>query len=338
MSLPSHDGHDTASRREEDAFTRNFLFPAGEIIRDDDGVRAVMTMAEYMEGWRGIPHGGIAMGAVLELAALLRREEAGRASPYPFTADFRLGGAGVRVGDQVILRICPIPDGAEGTIVRKGETFPYLSAVIGYGRDDPSRREAFLSFLPALPAGVTELTAGGTDLPYYRHCFVCGVARRRPGLERRFRMHGGNPPLALAAAGFSAGDRDSFFRFQTGGILDPLPSLALLDETMGWAGFLAAASGAVTVRIGYTFYRDIRVGERLIFVGRNEKVRGSVASRLLFWTSGGAAAVDGEGRCEPVIAASAQYLGMAELTGQMRQELIPEELTARAFRLAGLTK
>ncbi|MBP8979676.1 MAG: hypothetical protein KBG09_00320 [Syntrophobacterales bacterium] len=334
MSLASQDRNDTSSRRGKNGFTRNFLFPDGEIVRNDDGVRAAMTMAEDKEGWRGIPHGGIAMGAVLALADLLRSEEPARKSPYPLVADFRLGGAGVRVGDKVSVRICPTPDGAEGIIVRTGEAFPYLSAVIGYGRDDLSRMETFGSYMPPFFA---DTEGEGIALPYYRNCFVCGVSRRLPGLERRFwTSGGGSSPLVMATAGFSPGDRETFYRFHTDGLLDPLPSLALLDETMGWAGFLAAASGAVTVRIGYTFYRDIRVGERLLFIGRNEKVRGSAASRLMFWTSGGAAAVDGQGRCEPVIAASAQYLGMAELTGQMRRELIPEELTTRAFRLAGL--
>jgi len=100
---------------------------------------------------------------------------------------------------------------------------------------------------------------------------------------------------------------------------------------------MMAASGAVTVRIGYNFYRDIRPGERLVFIGRSERVRGNAGARIFFWTSGGAVSLDDAGRCEPVIAASAQYLGVAELTEQMRRELIPAELTAQAFRLAGLT-
>ncbi len=334
MSLASQGRNETSFRRKGNVFTRNFLFPAGEIVRDNDGVRAAMTMAEDMEGWRGIPHGGIAMGAVLELAALLHSEEPGRKSSYPLVVDFRLGGAGVKVGDKVTIRICPTPDGAEGTIVRTGETFPYLSAVIGYGRDKLPMMETFRSYLPDR---YEERERERIALPYYRNCFVCGVTRRLPGLERRFwASGGGSSPLVIATAGFSPGDRNTFYRFHTDGILAPLPSLALLDETMGWAGFLAAASGAVTVRISYTFYRDIRVGERLLFIGRNEKIRGSVASRLMFWTSGGAAAVDDQGRCEPVITASAQYLGMGELTGQMRRELIPEELANRAFLLAGL--
>jgi len=324
-----------APGRDGGNFTRNFLFAAAGIVQDGSGVRTTMVMEERLEGWRGIPHGGIAMGAVMELAALLGAEGQEEGAIYPRTADFRLGGARVRIGDEVEVRVWSAPEGIRGNISRPGETAPYLSAVIGCGRDDSQRRNAFQSYLPATIANPADW---GTPLPYYRNCFVCGIARRHPGLQRHFWLHGDPdaPCLAYAAAGFDAGDRDSFYRFSTDGRLTPLPILALLDETMGWAGFMAAASGAVTVRIGYTFYRDIRVGEKIVFFGRSEKVRGSAASRILFWTSGGAAVVDDQGRCEPVIAASAQYLGVAELTGQMRQELIPEELTARAFRLAGL--
>ena len=339
MSSPSSREPSVPIGKNRANFTREFLFADAGIVRDHDGVHTAMTMDERLEGWRRIPHGGIAMGAVMELAALLREEwtEKDRGPEYPLTVDFRLGGAGVRIGDKVEFTVLAAPEGIRGTIFTPGNNYPYLSAVIGYGIDDPQRRETFQSYLPATISNPAE---GGIPLPYYRNCFVCGVARRQPGLERRFLLggdDGGTPRLAYAAAGFDVADGNTFYRFQSGGRLSALPALALLDETMGWAGFLSAASGAVTVRIGYTFYRDIRPGERLVFIGRNERVRGRAGARLFFWTSGGAVSLDDAGRCEPVIASSAQYLGVAELTEQMRQELIPPELTSRAFRMAGIT-
>ena len=331
--------HSAPIEKNRDNFTREFLFANAGIVRDHGGLHTAMIMEERMEGWRGIPHGGIAMGFVMELATLLREEyaEKDKGPTYPLTADFRLGGAGVRIGDNVEARVRTAPEGIQGTIFAPGNNAPYLSAVIGYGIDDPQRRDTFRSYLPARTSNPADW---GIPLPYYRNCFVCGVARSHPGLERRFLLGGGDggtPRLAYAAAGFDVADGNTFYRFQSGGRLSALPALALLDETMGWAGFLSAASGAVTVRIGYTFYRDIRPGERLVFIGRSERVRGNAGARIFFWTSGGAVSLDNAGRCEPVIAASAQYLGVAELTEQMRRELIPAELTAQAFRLAGLT-
>jgi hypothetical protein len=174
-------------------------------------------------------------------------------------------------------------------------------------------------------------------LPSYRNCFVCGTARREPGLERRFYvLDEPDQPKRVASPVGCAGDRgEAFFRFGRRGYLHPLPLLALLDEIIGWGGFLLTASGGVTVKASYTFLRDIPVGEPLWVFGKGEKVRGNAASRLLFWASGCAAAVHCDGTLEPVVVASGQYLGVGALTEQMRRELLPAEYTRRAFELAG---
>lgn len=309
----------------------DFLF--GQAPCPGDGeIRSALVHDGRTEGWMGIPHGGIGMGAILELAESLRGAAGEGASPYPLAVDYRLGGASLRSGDAVEVRVVAVPGGATGAIGKVGEPLPYLAATIGYGSDESQRRAVFASYLPARFTGL-----GGEDLPlpYFQNCFVCGTARCQPGLERRFWLRNGSERIVLSLAGFASGEKEPFYRFRREGLLHPLPLLALLDETLGWAGFMATGSGAVTVRIGYTLYRDLRVGERLVFFGRSEKVKGNPASRLFFWASGGAAAVDGQGSLEVVAAAAGQYLGMPELTAQMRRELIPPEWTRRAFALAG---
>lgn len=136
-------------------------------------------------------------------------------------------------------------------------------------------------------------------------------------------------------AGFDTWDANTFFLFQRNGTMHPIALLALIDEAMGWAGFMVSACAGVTVRIGFTFYRDIHPGEQIIIFGRGEKMRGNVNSRLLYWASGGAAVVNKDGEFEIVIAASGQWFGVPELNEQMKVELMPRELTARAFRIAG---
>jgi hypothetical protein len=74
--------------------------------------------------------------------------------------------------------------------------------------------------------------------------------------------------------------------------------------------------------------------EKIVAFGRGEKVKGR-GSRLLFWASGGAATVREDGSLEPVVAVSAQYFGVPELTEQMKAHLVPEDLTARLFAIAG---
>jgi hypothetical protein len=55
---------------------------------------------------------------------------------------------------------------------------------------------------------------------------------------------------------------------------------------------------------------------------------------MMFWATGGAAAVKPDGTFEIVMASSGQWLALPALTVQMRENLIPEELTAQAFEKA----
>ncbi len=93
-------------------------------------------------------------------------------------------------------------------------------------------------------------------------------------------------------------------------------------------------SGGVTTRINYTFFRPVRGNEKVIVLARGEKLR-KTPTRVMFWASGVAATVASDGSFEIVAAASGQYLGLPELTSQMRTELMPRELTLRAFEIAG---
>ncbi len=312
---------------------RSFLFGGAEIRRSEQGVRAVLHMDLHTEGWVGIPHGGIGMGAVMDLAAMLDGYPREEASLYPLSAEFRLGGASVRIGESVLVRVFPEDGGAGGIISAEADGPPYMTASLAFGKDEPGRRELFGSYMPGRLADVS---GGLVDMPSYRNCFVCGVARRHPGLRRRFQLQdsGRAGKIVIARAGFDPEDRKSFYLFRRDGLVHPVALIALLDEVVGWGGFLIAGSGGVTVRIGYTFYRPVAVGEKIVAFGRGEKVRGR-GSRLLFWASGGAAAVKDDGGLEPVVAVSAQYYGVPELTEQMKAHLIPEDLTARFFALAG---
>lgn len=323
-SLPAAGGFDGV---------RSFLFGGAEIHRSEQGVRAVLQMDLHTEGWVGIPHGGIGMGAIADLATLLDRYPREEAARYPLSAEFRLGGASVRTGERVLVRVFPQDGGAGGIIRTEKDEPPYMTATLAFGKDEPGRRDLFASYLPARLADV----AGGlVDMPSYRNCFVCGVARRHPGLRRHFHLHdsGRTGKIVIARAGFDPEDRQSFYLFQDNGIVHPVALIALLDEVVGWGGFLIARSGGVTVRIGYTFYRPVAAAEKIVAFGRGEKVKGR-GSRLLFWASGGAAAVGDDGDLEPVVAVSAQYFGMPELTEQMKAHLVPEELTTRVFEIAG---
>ncbi|HAJ28248.1 MAG TPA: hypothetical protein DCG53_13565 [Syntrophus sp. (in: bacteria)] len=315
-------------------FIHSFLFGNAGIVRDDQGVRSRLKMTRSTEGWIGIPHGGIGMGILLELALHTGANGLDPVYQYPFNVEYRLGGASLHIGDAVEAAVIRNEDRLSGRILREGEDEPYLRANIHYGKEGPHKK---VQFQDSLPVRYDDIENRLLPLPYYRNCFVCGVEREEAGLRRRFYFVDGEvtEKIVVSLAGFDEDDKQSFNRFQRNEIFHPLPILALLDETLGLAAFMVSASGGVTVRIDYTFYRDIRVGERLLFFGRGGKLRGKTPSRMMCWASGGAAVVRDDGTLEPVVSASGQWLGVPALTHQMREALIPAELNRRAFELAG---
>lgn len=316
-----------------DSFVRDFLFPEGDIHQDGNSIHARLHMDVHKEGWMGIPHGGIGMAAVMELISDLPHYPGREGRLYPVSAQFRMGGSSVRVGDTLDIAISEADGGVEAEVISDDVTFPYISSTISYNKDDPEKSNLFASYLPA---SFSAIESSLSELPYYKNCFVCGVERSAPGLKRRFFMvkdRSSQKYMTVAMAGFDQRDDDTFFLFQSDGFLHPIATIALLDETLGWAGFLASASGAVTVLIGYTFYRPIRAGEKIIFFGRVERVRGRPRARVMFWASGGAAVLKEDGRFEIVVAAHGQWMGIAELTDQMHRELMPAGLVDEVLRL-----
>ena len=140
--------------------------------------------------------------------------------------------------------------------------------------------------------------------------------------------------IVIAPIGFDPEDKDTVCRFRRGRHLHPLCFLALGDETMGWGAFFLSRNGGVSVRLSYTFLRDVGVDERVVFFGRGERVKGDISKRMMFWGSGGAAVVKDDGTFEIVMTSSGQWLAIEALTHQMKQNLIPEEMTSRAFQIA----
>jgi hypothetical protein len=320
--------------QEPEGFIHSFLFGKGSIIREGQQIRTRLKMTRSTEGWIGIPHGGIGMGILLELALHLDTAGLPPANRYPFNVEYRLGGASLRVGDTVEAAVTTNEGCLSGQILREGEADPYMCANIHYGKEGNYNKEQFQASLPVRYQDIADRLL---PLPYYRNCFVCGVERAKPGLRRRFYFVDGEvtEKIIVYLAGFDEVDKQSFNLFQRNKIFHPLPVLALLDEACGFAAFMVSASGGVTVRIDYTFYRDMRVGEKLLFFGRGGKVRGKTPARIMCWASGGAAAVHEDGTLEPVVSTSGQWLGIPALTRQMREALIPAELNRRIFELAG---
>ncbi|MBN1881934.1 MAG: hypothetical protein JW885_07155 [Deltaproteobacteria bacterium] len=302
--------------------------------REEDGsITAPLALDLRTEGWVGLPHGGFGMGAISELACGLSNYPKNEKDLFPLTMSFRMGGAGVSTGDTVTVTVSEKDDGAVGVISTKQDTIPYITGDITYKKDDPKGRKTALSYLPD---NYNTIKDDLVSLPYYQQCFVCGVNREEPGLRRKFYVHDGpKPQLVVVPVGFDTSDKDSFGHFLRDGNYHPISFLGTGDECMGWGTFFMAKSGGVSVRLSYTFYREVSKDERIVFFGRGDKVRGDRDRRLLFWATGGAAAVKGDGSFDLVMTSSGQWMGMPGLTQQMDEHFHPSEWLTRAYEMAG---
>ena len=90
---------------EQRNFVREFLFHGADVFQDDTCIRSALHMDLRTEGWVGIPHGGIGMGAVMDLVTILGNYPESGNSLYPLSAEFRMGGARVRTGDAVDVKV-----------------------------------------------------------------------------------------------------------------------------------------------------------------------------------------------------------------------------------------
>ncbi len=313
-------------------FIHSFLFQDKSIENDGKTVSADMVMDVSKEGWVGIPHGGIGMGAIMELIpefghAVSDQKE----GPYPVSCSFRMGGAEARVGDKVIIQATKSDDGITGRISVEDDDMPYITGDISFG-DQIAEMDSYTR--DYVPSDYSQIKGKLDHIPHYLNCFVCGVDRKAPGLKRRFHLwkspHG---HVVCAFAGFNEEDKDTFYLFERNGFIHPMGLMAVLDETMGWGGFFTSANGGVSVRLNYKLLRKIGINEKLVFFGRGEKVMGRIEKRMLFWASGCVAVMHDDGSFEKVIESSGQWYAMAALTEQMRTELIPESLTQKVFSL-----
>jgi hypothetical protein len=93
-------------------------------------------MDERLEGWIGIPHGGISMGIMMDLAMTLDGYPGRDDLRFPVSADFRLAGSSVRIGDLLHFEVLPVSGGAEGSATVDRDPLPYMSSSIRYGESD----------------------------------------------------------------------------------------------------------------------------------------------------------------------------------------------------------
>ncbi|MBN2331939.1 MAG: hypothetical protein JXO49_06345 [Deltaproteobacteria bacterium] len=292
------------------------------------GLDASLLMEKRHEGWLDIPHGGIGISALIDLADLAWLQETGRNLPYPCSLSLKFGDV-CRLGDQLQMtaRMNHELRRVELQMKRQGEEKNYLAGAaepVADGNDD--------ACLPLPP--VAELESAGMlrALSIYENCFICGNQRQAPGIGRRFFQGSfAGQDYILARYGFAAADAAVAHWFQQGQeMLHPGVIGAVLDEICGWSGFIAGELFGVTVRLDLTFQRPVGVAEKLIFASPTPRVKGR-SSRQVYYATGQVLSLDNDGGYELVAAASGQWLVVPRLRQQFYDTRVEEKLDQVSF-------
>ena len=286
------------------------------------------------EGWMGIPHGGVAMTALLDLADHCWLQNKGENLVYPLEIDWRFADA-VRIGDEMLLKAVVNDDDSLFLSMRRlGSEKIYLKGEVRL-----AAKTGGVDFSLLEPELLQKMSAQHQPLAIYDNCFVCGRKRQKPGLERRFFKFGGagneSPAIDEAAiiVRFGGGPKGSqlasLFQ-QAPGTLHPGVLAALLDEVCGWSGVLADDLYGYTVRFKLHINRLPAIGEELYGMAPTPLVRGR-GSRKFYHPKGALYQKKADGALEIIAVATGQWLARDELRQQFDDTQIVEDMSGIVF-------
>jgi len=307
------------------------FFVPSPFVHEGDQIHASVPLESRHQGWMEIPHGGILMSLLLEAVHHGFDDPFSPGSSDPIRTSFRWGGPTLLLGDNVHVLARREPGGIHGSIRRQDEASPSLTAWIDRG---PARLD--LEDLDPIPQTLELLGKDAKDkvipLPYSRNCFVCGSDRSHPGLQRKFFcLDHEHHSVIYTPMGLDPEDESKLFWYRLSDEeLHPGALAAILDEVLGWSGFLASRQGGVTVKLEIDFLRPVDLGERMLCFGTCVRVRGKNPQRL-FWYSVGGILPFGGTDLSPIALARGQWLAVPKLTEEMRNHLQPAHWLARWF-------
>ena len=248
----------------------------------DNGIEAEFVVDVRHEGWPGIPHGGIAMTSMIELADLFDN----LTGVYPIRAEFRFGGDRIHLGDEVLLSVTKEYEGYRGEINKRYGKQPYLKSMIDHRPMEECEKE--LMFMQnmleepfkssnsfTVPDFVNRIIFQRAFQPVHRHrvfefrelsdgkiCMLC-FFRNSEGM-----IHNGE------------------FNLISDTQVHPGAVITVLDETLGWSGFFTVWQGGVTVNLMTYFIRPVKPDETIFSIGICDNVYGSHRRKIVCCSGG----------------------------------------------------
>ncbi len=309
-----------------------FCFSA---VRDcESGVETEMVFGSEHEGWQGIPHGGVAMTALLDLADHCWLRTRGMNLVYPLMIEWRFADSAA-IGDKMHLKALAEGDSTILLLMQRvGSEKIYLRAEVKV-----ETRSEKVGFRLPDPQDLIQQGIKHQPLEVYDNCFVCGRQRQLPGLRRRFFKTVINPEAldnhdfsaVIVRFGGAGADADLSASFQQApNRLHPGVLAALLDELCGWSGVLAENLYGYTVRFKLNINYLPEIGTEFFGFSPRPQVRGRGA-RKFYHPQGAIYRKRDDGTLEIIASAGGQWLARDELRRQFDESHIEEDLRGIVF-------
>lgn len=256
-----------------------FLFSRYE--KSPGRIAAYLDIDTRHQGWPGIPHGGVGITALIELADILAQP----CLEYPLYLNFRFGGERLVIGERVLLEIVQNGNVFVGKMQREGGKQPYLTCEITASAPslfiDESRAIEYLSSQPAAnssPLVMPNFASRIIFTPHTQHLHKYRTFYFREKMDGR---------VYVQCSLTDCREKDNGIDInRMGEYLHPGAVITILDETLGWASFFASWQGGVTINISAYFPAPITPGGRLYSVGYCERTCGT-SQRKIAYSSGG---------------------------------------------------
>lgn len=299
----------------------NFCGKNGLIINDykksGNTISASQKITSKHEGWPGIPHGGLSISALIELADFYGNIS----SNYPIHGTFRFGGGQLFTGDTVDILVTREGNSYNGTINKVQKKNIYLRGDITKGSiGEFTDEESEISELIQL----SSKSKSSFKIPDFANRIVFNNKYRSTHQRRIFELRELFDKRIYILCSFQ--DRNGrthckeLNRIKPDQI-HPGTLVTLLDETMGWAGFLTAWQGGLTVDLHVHLLRPIHPDENIISYGICDNIRGLYNKKLVTCT-GGVFSLK-EKRYEPVAYAKGRWLTIQGFKEKMLKSIIP---------------
>lgn len=281
------------------------------------GLEASFVIEVKHEGWPGIPHGGVGMTSIVELANLFDESS----TQFPWRADFRFGGERIVTSESVRAALSREGDLYRGIVEKNGEGQPYLVGTITRRRESALDGECG-SLVRLLKQPVKNKAS--FRIPVFSDKIIYQKSHQSAHTQRVFEIrdtrdgrsymvsyHGGLKKF-LRCTGMNAMEKD---------FVHPGALITMLDETLGWAGFLTVWQGGVTVNLSVYFKKPVLLSDAIIVVGLCGGVEGRFRRKMVY-CSGGIFARRGR-RIVPLVFAQGRWLTNPDFKDKMLRYIIP---------------